>query len=205
MIYLDFEGYMKQSPSLVGVQLDGEFKQIILDEDFSQIAKETDIEFQNYDQFCIDIIAISNLSGQPITAWSENELDIFKAFKIPFDYCNLLKEAKLKIKNNPELDKKHKEMKEYWVGQRINRAGNLNPHHNIYNQKKWKLITILKLLEYPGLNSGYGNGKVTKRLTSIRNGLIARGSFKLLTKIQKSKWTKLLSHNRVDVVGMLFI
>ncbi len=96
-------------------------------------------------------------------------------------------------------------MKEYWVHQALNIAGNLNPHHNPYKQKRWKLTTILKLLEYPRLNSGYGSGVVTRRLTAVKRGLIARGSYNLLTNVQKSKWTKLLHHNHVDVEGMLYI
>ena len=205
MIYLDFEGYMNKEPSLVGYLLNNEFKQVILDEDYLPIAQETNIKFQKYEEFCNEILTISNQSGQPIVAWSENEYDLFRQFGILFEYRNLLKETKSVLRKNANLSAKHKDMDEYWVGQSTNRAGSSNPNHSRYKQKRWKLITILKLLEYPKLNSGYGSGVVTKRLTDVKSGLKARGSYNLLTNVQKSKWTKLLHHNQVDVEGMVYI
>ena len=205
MIFIDFEGYVNKNPSLAGYQIGNEFKQIILDTKLVNISQETDIGFQDYENFCRWIISQSNELNQPITAWSENELEIFSQFQTPFDYCNLLKEAKKKIRKNADLSKKHKTMNEYWIGQNLNIAGNNNPHANPFKRKRWKLLTILKLLDYPELNTGYGTGLVTARLRAIENGLGARGSYKKLTRVQKSKWTKLLNHNKVDVDGMLFI
>jgi hypothetical protein len=205
MIYLDFEGYMKKEPSLVGYLIDGKFTQFILDEEFLPIAEETDIKFKNYKKFSKEILAMSNKLGRPIVAWSEREADQFEEFEIHFVYLNLLKETKSVIENDTELSRKHKDMKEYWVAQTYNRVGNLNPNRSRYKQKRWKLTTILKLLEYPKLDTGYGSGAVTKRLTAVKSGLNARGSYGLLTTVQKSKWTKLLHHNQVDVEGMVFI
>jgi len=59
MIFLDFEGFTNKKPSLVGYRIDGSFKQIILDEDFIQISKETDIEFKEYEEFCDWILSKS--------------------------------------------------------------------------------------------------------------------------------------------------
>ena len=139
MIYLDFEGYMNKEPSLVGYLFNSEFKQVILDEDYLPIAQETDIKFQKYEEFCNEILTISNQSGQPIVAWSENEYDLFRQFGILFEYRNLLKETKSVLRKNANLSAKHKDMKEYWVYQALNMAGNLNPHHSRYKQKRWKL------------------------------------------------------------------
>jgi len=205
MIFLDFEGFPDKKPSLVGYQIDGSFKQIILDEDFMQISKETDIEFKEYEEFCDWILSKSYELKQPITAWSSTELTILKEFKDDINYCNLLQVAKRKIKNNKILCKAHKDMREYWVGQRRTRTGRINHNNNPFLKKRWDLITILKLLDYPHFSTGYGKGKVTARLTAIRNGLVARGSYRNLTKIQKGKWTKLKQHNKIDVDGMSYI
>jgi len=197
MIFLDFEGFPDKKPSLVGYQIDGNLKQIILDEDFMQISKETDIEFKEYEEFCDWILSKSYELKQPITAWSSTELTILKEFKDDINYCNLLQVAKRKIKNNKILCKAHKDMPQYWVG--------YTPNNNPYLRKRWALITILKLLDYPHLSTGYGKGKVTARLTAIMNGLDARGSYKNLTPVQKAKWTKLKQHNKIDVDGMSYI
>jgi hypothetical protein len=66
-------------------------------------------------------------------------------------------------------------------------------------------LTVLKLLDYPGLTTAYGKGKVTARLNAIKSGLSARGSYNKLTSVQKSKWTKLKKHNYIDVDGMEYI
>ena len=96
-------------------------------------------------------------------------------------------------------------MPEYWVGQKKTRSGRINNNNNAFLKKRWDLLTILKLLHYPGLTTAYGKGKVTSRLHAIKNGLNARGSFKRLTPVQKAKWTKLKKHNLIDVNGMEYI
>ena len=205
MIYLDFEGFIKETPSLVGYKIDGKFTQLILDEDLSLISEETDINFMDFEEFCHEIIARSNKTKEPIVAWSDNELFVFKEFQENIHYCNLLQVAKKQIKKNKLLVKTHKEMPEYWVGQRITRTGRVNNNNNAFLKKRWDLVTILKLLDYPSLSTGYGKGKVTARLSAIKKGLNARGSYKRLTAVQKAKWTKLKQHNFVDVDGMEYI
>ncbi len=205
MIYLDFEGFINETPSLVGYIIDGKFTQLILDEDLSLISEETDINFMNFEEFCHEIIARSNKTKEPIVAWSDNELFVFKEFQENIHYCNLLQVAKKQIKKNKLLVKAHKEMPEYWVGQRITRTGRINNNNNPFLKKRWDLVTILKLLDYPSLSTGYGKRKVTARLSAIKKGLNAKGSYKELTAVQKAKWTKLKQHNFVDVDGMEYI
>ena len=205
MIFLDFEGFMDKNPSLVGYQIEGQFKQIILDKNFLQISNETETEFQEFEEFCEWIILKSNELDEPITAWSSNEFNVFKDFQEDINYCNLLQEAKKKIKQNKTFSKAHKAMPQYWVGQKKNKSGKVRQSNNPFLKKRWDLITVLKLLNYPGLNTGYGKGKVTARLSAIQGGLNARGSYKKLTPVQKGKWTKLLRHNFIDVDGMVYI
>ena len=97
MIYLDFEGYMRKEPSLVGYLIDGEFTQFILDEEFLPIAQATDIKFKNYKKFSKEILAMSNKLGRPIVSCSERELDQFEEFEIPFVYLNLRIKIKLHL------------------------------------------------------------------------------------------------------------
>ena len=52
MIYLDFEGFINEAPSLVGYKIDGKFTQLILDDDLSLISEETDINFMDFEEFC---------------------------------------------------------------------------------------------------------------------------------------------------------
>ena len=50
MIYLDFEGFINEKPSLVGYKIDGKFTQLILDDDLSLISEKTDINFMNFEE-----------------------------------------------------------------------------------------------------------------------------------------------------------
>lgn len=205
MIYLDFEGFVNKKPSFVGYQIDGEFTQLILDKDFCLLSEGTDIGFMKFEDFCHLIIARSNKSKKPIVAWSSSELSIFNEFEKNIHYCNLLHVAKKEINKNEGLAKAHKEMPQYWIGQRKTRTGRLNRNNNPFLKKRWDLLTVLKLLDYPGLTTAYGKGKVTARLNAIKSGLSARGSYNKLTSVQKSKWTKLRQHNYIDVDGMEYI
>ena len=205
MIYLDFEGYMNEKPSFVGYKIGSQFKQIILDKNFLQLTKETDIEFQEYEKLCEEIILVSNRTNQPIVAWSEYELTILKKFQDDINYCNLKKIVESKIKKDRNLTEIHKGMSQYWIGQRRTRIGKINLNNNPFLRKRWDLQTVLKLLDYPHLNSTYGKGKVTARLTAIKKGLIRGGSYKKLTPIQKRKWTNLKQHNFIDVDGLEYI
>ena len=155
--------------------------------------------------FVILIIETSNKLQKPIVAWSLNELSVFTEFQKNINYCNLLQVAKKQINRNKLLVKTHKEMPEYWVGHRKTRAGRVNNNNNAFLKKRWDLLTILKLLDYPNLSTTYGKDKVTSRLNAIKSGLNARGSFKKLTPVQKAKWTKLKKHNFIDVNGMEYI
>jgi hypothetical protein len=47
-----------------------------------------------------------------------------------------------------------------------------------------------------------GIEKTTSRIKHVKDQLIARESFDALTPVAKAKWTKLLDHNRHDVMGM---
>lgn len=205
MIYLDFEGFANKKPSFVGYQIDGEFTQIILDKTYSLISDETDIAFMDFEEFCHSIIDISNKLEKPIVAWSSHELSVFTEFQKNINYCNLLQVAKKQINRNKLLVKTHKEMPEYWIGYRKTRAGRVNSNNNAFLKKRWDLVTVLKLLDYPSLSTAYGKDKVTSRLNAIKNGLNARGSFRKLTPVQKAKWTKLKKHNFIDVNGMEYI
>ena len=205
MIYLDFEGFINKPPTFVGYLFNGQFTQVIFDETFLPIAKEKGLKFQKYDEFCIEILKTSNQLGQPITAWSEREKEELDKFDIPYQYCNLRKEVKTLIEKDKRLKAKHSEMPEYWKYAKLTRAGRLNPARNRNKCKTWSLTTILKLFNYSELGTGYGSGKVTSRIRAIQSGLRARGTYEDLTLTQKSKWTKLQNHNRVDVEGMLFL
>jgi hypothetical protein len=47
-----------------------------------------------------------------------------------------------------------------------------------------------------------GSQQATQRIKSVRDMLIRRGKYELLTSVVKGKWTKVLDHNRHDVQGM---
>ena len=91
------------------------------------------------------------------------------------------------------------------MGQKHKKNGSINPHHNPRKRKRWALLTMLKLFNYPELNTSYGYQKVTVRLKAVKDGLKARGTYKELTRNQKTKWTNLLKHNTVDVKGLEYL
>ena len=204
LIFLDFEGFENKHPSLVGFLNKGEFNQIILDKAFRAISDATDIDFLEFKVFCNFISQICLNENAFIASYSSLEQKVItEELQRDIPFIDLRIQIKKMVNRNHSEE--HKTMKEYWAGQRYLRNGNLNPHHNPYNKKRWKLLTILKLFDYPEINTSYGDRKVTKRLRDVLSGLKARGSYEMLTPVQKSKWTKLLKHNYVDVMGLDYL
>ena len=47
-----------------------------------------------------------------------------------------------------------------------------------------------------------GVRQTTQRIKAVEDMLERKGSYQLLTAVNKAKWTKLLEHNKIDVEGM---
>jgi hypothetical protein len=201
MIYLDFEGFVKEQPSLVGYKFKGHFKQIVMDPILKKICSEYKVEYLSFDDFCNFIVDLAVTNECPLVGYSNYEKDILEqSVEQDFNYFDIKKFIKRKVKVS--FSERHQSMDEYWYGEKYKSNGEINPtYKGGFGKKRWKLTTMLNLFEYPGFEiANYGSGKSTQRLSSVIRGLKTKRGY--LTSIQKRNFTNLLKHNRIDVEGI---
>ncbi len=176
-IYIDFEGFEDKAPTMLGIQIDGKFTQVIFDERLEPAAKEKGLSVEKPKVFLANLIRQAKQESRRIFAYSQHENNIFREFYSldldPF-YCDVRFVAKkLKSKKYPTYELKSRELKKYLEMIGFERPKNL------------------------------GIQKSTKRIRDVINGLEKNNNnFSQLTSTQKSKWTNLLKHNKCDVKGM---
>ena len=175
-VYIDFEGFTDRSPSLVGVLIGGNFEQIALDPRLSLAAAHIGIKSFEAKSWAKSIVGFAESNGLRIIAFSSHEKAVFKAhFDISIDH--VYADARMIAKQL----RKH-----------LNYEGNSPPR---------SLKEYLKAIDFPR-GDYLGERKSTSRLKAVIDMLERRHSFEKLTPVVKAKWTKLLEHNRIDVIGM---
>lgn len=176
-IYIDFEGFEDKPPTLLGLQIDGDFKQVIFDERLQPAANEKGLSIEKPRAFLANLVRQAKQESRRLFAYSQYENNIFRDFYSldldPF-YCDVRFIAKkLKSKKYPNYELKSRELKKYLEMIGFERPKNL------------------------------GIQKSTKRIRDVLTGLEKKNNdFSQLTSTQKSKWTNLLKHNKYDVKGI---
>ncbi|MBM3919186.1 MAG: hypothetical protein FJ344_06775 [Sphingomonadales bacterium] len=183
LLFIDFEGLIKEDPSLVGVCSDDQFRLVILDPRLegvlqSPLAHEIPISFLSITDFLEQTVKLVRTEHKVIVAFSEREQLVFqsKGWNVSDYYWNA-----------------HKSLKQWF-----------NQHDRINRPKPFTLNSILRYFSYP-LHTDYGEKQATQRIVHVRNMLEARQqTYSQLTNVAKSKCTKLLRYNQKDVKGLVF-
>lgn len=175
-IYIDFEGFQDKSPTLIGILVDGNFKQVVFDEMLKPAADEKGLTVIDANEYLPKLIQLAKNESRRIIAFSQYENNVFSHFFSldlnPY-YCDVRFIAKrLKSKKYPSYPLKSRELKKY-----LEMIGFDRPPH-------------------------LGERKSTKRIRDVMNGIEKKVDYQKLKPVQKAKWTKLLDHNETDVKGI---
>ena len=184
-IYLDFEGFQNQSPSLLGVLVDDSFETIVLDPALRPAAEERGLRVADGTAALQGIVERARLEDRLICAFGNREREAALAdFGVDFGelFVNVQPLAKRWWKRNRSERPKRQR------GKKVNyRSGGYS-------------------LEF--FEAGFGlerprhlkSGNATKRLRGVRDALLTHdGDWSRLTRTAKAKWTKLLDYNEADV------
>jgi hypothetical protein len=175
-IYIDFEGFADQSPSLVGLLCEGTFQQVVLDPRLSLAASHSGLSIQDGADWGLEVIEKLGSEGRRCVAFSSHEKNVFEKF-FNQDLRPFYADARM-------IAKKLRRTLDYPSG-----------------EFPRDLKSYLKAIGYPR-GSYLGEKQSTARIRAVVDMLEKRGSYDRLTAVVKGKWTKLLDHNKVDVLGM---
>lgn len=175
-IYIDCEGFQHQSPAVIGILIGDCLEQVVLDPQLEPVARARNHRFTLFASEASRLRNLAIKDGRLIVAYTQHESNLFRRFAnidIGDCYCDAHKLAKR------------------W-------RNRLHPDIPINN---WGLIEFLRVIRFPR-GSYLGSKKSTKRIKAVRDMLLSKGSYQLLTPVKKAQWTKLLKHNEIDCRGM---
>ena len=197
-IYLDYETNKAGNCYLVGYQIDGKFTQIVTDRRLEGLAEFHNLEIKTPAEATYDLLSYAKDSNSIIVAYSEAEREYFKLFSTNFDsekfidtpYLNLLNAARKWIHRYKaeEFDA----LPPFRLGADEYMAGTLRN----------SLCSVMRLTSFRAPND-YAPGKTTARFNAVADALVMRSQkYSELTRVQKTKGTKVLKHNRFDVEAL---
>ncbi len=182
-IYLDFEGFVKEPPSLLGVLIDGSFETLVLDPTLRPAAEAKGLRVTDGTAALRGILERARLEDRIVCAFGNREREAaLEDFGVDLGdrYVNVHPIVKRSWKlTRPERPKRGR-------GQTWSRRGGFSLE---FFEKG------LGLVRPPHL----GHGHATKRLRGVRQALERHGVWSGLTPTAKAKWTKLLDYNETDV------
>jgi len=173
-IYIDFEGFKDKSPSLVGILVDGNLRQVVLEPRLFSAAVAKNCETSSIEAVARELRARCHAEERVLIGFSKHELSVFKQHAGEnFDdvYRNALKIAS-----------------RWW---------------NVCHQGKVRPRTLKAYLKAIGeeMPAYLGVGKATSRLKSVIGSVGRRGAYKAVPKGIKTKWRDLLDYNKLDLWG----
>ncbi len=178
-IYIDFEGFTEEPPALLGILVEDEFEQIVLQQNLKSAADFKDLRTVSLSEILRELQSRCLTEKRYLVAFSIHESEVaweHAQMDLSHIYKNALKIAK---------------RWKYRMG--------LDPHRQIRSLKEylaWLGFTIPQHL---------GNQKATKRLGNVISMIEKRGDFEACTPVVKAKWTKLLQYNMYDCEGTKFL
>jgi len=197
-IFLDFEGDTKDCYFLAGCQINGKFRQVVLDERLCGLANFRNLQQSDIKTFVEEIYSYPG--SVKIYAYSMREKEVFSSVTRPvnksldrFEYVNLLKAAKSWIYNckKEEFDA----LPPFRKGANEFRA---KPLRN-------SLASVMRLTNFPS-KSDYAPERTTKRFNMGIKGLVRHSQdYDKLTATQKRNLTQVLDHNEYDVKALVVL
>jgi hypothetical protein len=194
-IYIDFEGNVGAVPTMLGVLYTDlasnqeVFTQYVLDEAFYPAgdAKEECVNLPINETFS-SLAELARADDRRLFAWSTHEQSVVEEY---------LPDGRTKETILERIVDSHR------IARRWKNRFYKDVHFPyITGQGRHRLAEYQKLINY-SLPTTATSGNTGQRLSSIRRQLITNNSdYSQLTGVTKSKWTKLLSHNKHDCVSM---
>lgn len=175
-IYIDCEGFMDKSPALIGLLIGEQFEQVVLDPDLELVAKAREHRMSSFKTEATRLYELSEDESRMIVAYSQHEKNMF------LEYAG------------SDLTNKYRDARKIAVRWK-------NTLHRDEELPGRGLKDFLKFIGYHR-GSHLGDKKTTSRLRAVRDMIVRRGNYELLTPVAKGKWTKLLEHNLIDCDGM---
>ena len=177
-IYIDFEGFKDKEPSLVGILVENDFKQIILDPDLEQAAQAKNLKTLSLECAIRHVGERAKNENRKIFAFSQHEL------KVALEYTSVGRSFSSRYKDVHKIAKR-------WF----------NKTHQARPLEDWGLKSFMKFLDIP-LPKKLGNHNPTYKLREVKNMLINRKEYDLLTNVKKNHWTSLLAYNKWDCLSL---
>ena len=173
-IYIDFEGFKDKKPSLIGILGENGFKQIILDPDLEQAAQAKNLETLSLECAIRYVGELAKNENRKIFAFSQHEL------RVALEYTSVGRSFSSRYKDVHKIAKR-------W----FNKTRQGRPLED------WGLKSFMKVLG-DRLPPNLGNHNPTYKLREVKNMLISRKEYDLLTNVKKNHWTSLLAYNKWD-------
>ena len=177
-IYIDFEGFKDKPPAIIGLFIDGNFNQVVLDSDFEHAARAKGLAVEDLRQVVERLKSDCERDGRFIIAFSMHELSLIERV------CGI------------DISRYYKN------GLAIAKRWRWHFHRNIELTRN----SLDEFLSLPSVDykvpGHFRKGIATKRLKAVAAGLCRHDEYSRLTAVQKGKWTKLLDYNRHDVLGL---
>lgn len=175
-IYIDFEGFEDHPPSFIGVLVDGNFEQIILDERLSLAAQAKGLAVKSGTGVIGSLLKKATDEGRRIVAYSQHEKQVcLKHYGI--DLSPVYADARFIAKK--------------WRTRAL----------SMIEPKPRSLKDYLTIIGYER-GAYLGDKQSTQRIRAVQEMLLKKGNYADLTATVKAKWSKVLEHNSIDVMGM---
>lgn len=175
-IFVDFEGFQDQPPSLIGMLVDGSLTQVVLDPRLTAAASAKGCRVAALRDVALALKRWCQQGNRKLVGYSQHELRVFSDYA-DVDFRDEYRDARMIAKR-------------WW---NICRPGVPRPDHS--------LKTFLAAIGKP-CPSYFGERKMTSRLRSVIGMLSTRRTYAALTPVVKAKWRKVLSYNEYDCRGM---
>lgn len=175
-IYIDCEGFVDRSPTLLGVLVDEQLEQIVLDPALGAVAAARGHRLSTFETEAQSLVARAHAESRSIVAYSQHERDLLLTYAGQ-DVSALYRDARLIARR--------------W-------RGALYPERRADGRG---LKDFLKFIGYPR-GDYLGDRKSTRRIRAVLDMVGKKGTYEALTATTKGQWTKLLTHNEIDCRGM---
>jgi hypothetical protein len=172
-IYIDFECYRDEEPTLLGILLEGNFEQVVFLEDLKPAVRASNLEFAYLESAIADILDLATRECRRIITYSEYDLNKIK------EYTNLGKNVEYFYTNARKIADIWQ--KEYLESKEINNS------LKSVAEKIGKPYPKYLLKKNP-----------TKIIRKIKKALSREQEFAKLPDDAKKDWGNLLEYNRYD-------
>ena len=195
-IHLDFEGFKDAPPCLAGVQIDGEWSATVFGDVAPHLvpaAKAKGLAVSALDRFLERLVDQAVDEDRRIAGFSDHERRVL---------CDRgLGELEDRYVNTLKLARKWRGRHHPRVADSIRRRRGRVRHQGGFNRGKGNtLVDFARLAGWPQYPA-YGTETTTARLRHVMGQIERHGDYRSLTRTAKSKWTKLLGHNRWDCMA----